>query len=237
MSTILEAARARKEGTATFAPPRPQVNLLPPEVTAARGLHRLKRWLLLSIAIALLVLALMYVVAVLRGAQARAELVVAEQETQRLLAEQAKYAEVPIVLNSIGQTSRARELGMSTEIRWRTYYDAIAAVLPEGVSIDSLSFTGESPLAAGPAAGSPLEGPSVGQIQFTGRTVTVPDSAAWVDALSSVPGFSDPWVSALTLTADDAGTPYFTVSATIRVTSDAYTNRFAPVAPGAAEEG
>lgn len=237
MSKVMEKTRGRATGAGLGLPPRPQVNLLPPEVAAARGLTQLKRWLLLGLAGVLLVLALVYAFAVLSGVQARAELAQAQDETARLMAEEATYAEVPAVLGRIDETKRAREFGMSTEVRWKSYYDAFAAVLPEGVSIDSLRFNGATPTTLAPAAGSPLERPSVGEIQFTGRSLTVPDSAAWADSLDSIPGFSDTRISALTITADEAGTPYYTVSATVRVTADAYTHRFASAPAVTTEEG
>ena len=230
------SGRAQKGATGA-APTLPQVNLLPPEVTAARGLHQLKRWLVLGIATVVLALALVYVVAVLSGVQARSDLRAAEEETQRLLAAPAPYAEVPVVLGRLDDTTRARELGMSTEIQWTTYYGAISGALPDGVSIDSLRYSGESPMASAPAPASPLAAAAVGQIQFAARSVTVPTAADWATALDSVPGFSDAWISAFTVTADDAGNPYYTVSGTVQVTAGAYSNRFAADATATSEEG
>ncbi|WP_136520034.1 MULTISPECIES: PilN domain-containing protein [Cellulomonas] len=226
MST-LTVRRGRQTSAQTALPPTlPQVNLLPPEVRDARDLRAMKRWLLLAVALVVAVCALAYVFVVIQGTQARDELARAEAETARLQDEQAQYAEVPLVLGQLNATRAARELGMSTEVPWKPYYEAITAVLPEGVSIDTLAFSGATPITAPAPPADPLQGPSVGQVQFTGRSSTVPDAAAWVDALNSVPGFADAWVSSAAVT-DAEGTVYYTVSSTVQVTEAAYSGRFA----------
>ncbi len=47
-----------------------------------------------------------------------------------------------------------------------------------------------TPLGDGGVATDPLVTPGVGSISFTGRADTMPDVAAWLDALNSIPGFS-----------------------------------------------
>lgn len=226
MSPVLERSRTKKPSAATaLSGTLPQVNLLPPEVRAARGLRATKRWLAISLVVTLVVCIGAYGLALVSHSSAQSELTRAQDETVRLQQEQAKYAEVPQVLNALAQAQAARTIGMSTEIQWKSYVDAIAAVLPENVSIDTLTVVGGSPFAAAPAPADPLQGPSVGQIQFTVRASTVPDTAAWIDALNSVPGFSDAWFSAASVTEDDSGV-FYNISSTVQVTTAAYSHRF-----------
>ncbi len=203
----------------------PQVNLLPPEVRAARGLRKTKQWLVISLVVTLLVAVGVFGLALISSATATSELVQAQEETARLQLEQTKYAEVPQVLGVLEQTKSARELGMSTEVQWKPYLDAVAAVLPANVNIDTFQVTGATPMVPPAASGNPLQEPSVATIQFSARASTVPDSAAWIDALNSVPGFADAWLSAAAVTEDETGI-YYTVSGSVQVSELAYSNRF-----------
>ena len=131
---------------AAMAPLLPQVNLLPPEIRAARGLTRVKRWLALVVLLALLVAAGLVLLAMMAQQSADAELAVQQQETERLMSEQARYTEVPVVLGALDRARTAREVGMSTEILWRPYLNAIAATAPEGVRIENLRYQGSTPM-------------------------------------------------------------------------------------------
>ena len=63
----------------------------------------------------------------------------------------------------------------------------------------------------------PLQAPSVGQLAFTARSLTVPDTAAWIDALNAIPGFARRVGVSAAVVEDDTGT-YYTVSATVQLT-------------------
>jgi hypothetical protein len=71
----------------------------------------------------------------------------------------------------------------------------------------------------------------VATITFGASSLTVPDTAAWLDGLSTVPGFVDAWFTTASLTEAN-GVAFYTVGATVQVSADAFANRFAP-----AEEG
>ena len=222
MTTTLEPPRTRS----TVGPFLPQVNLLPPEVRAARGLRKIKRWLAVGLVVTLLACAGVYALGLLAASQAADELVTAQDETARLQTEAAKYAEVPQVLSALDGATAVRTLGMATEVEWKGYLDAIAAVLPADVTIETLAITGATPMTPAALPADPLQGPSVGLITFTGQTTTLPDTAAWVDALNSVPGFADAWVSTATVGELEAAISY-TVASTVQFTDAAYAGRFA----------
>ena len=74
--------------------------------------------------------------------------------------------------------------------------------------------------------GDPLQDPSIGQILFTGRSSTTPDTAAWIDALNSVPGFADAWTSAITGTGDEESGIHDTVASSVQLTDAAFSHRF-----------
>ncbi|WP_448060700.1 PilN domain-containing protein [Cellulomonas hominis] len=203
----------------------PQVNLLPPEVRARRRLKRTKQLLLLGVAVAVLVAILGYVGALTVRNGAEDDLAQVEDENFSLLAEQATYSEVPDVLGRIDDAETDRAVGMSTEILWKDYLDALRAVTPAEVSYDSMTVTAATPMQGAPAATDVLAGPSIGQIAFTARSLSLPDTASWLDAIRAVPGLADPWFATATVT-DEEGVVYFQISATVQLTDVALANRY-----------
>jgi Tfp pilus assembly protein PilN len=204
----------------------PQVNLLPPEVRAARGLQQTKRYLVIALAATLVVCVGVVGWSKVEKASADSEYQSAQDDTVRLQGEQKKYAEVPKVLGALGSTQIARQIGMSTDIDWQAYIGAITAVLPKDVSIDTLTVAGDTPMqAAKGGAEDPLQPQSVGTISFTGRTVTVPDTAAWIKALNSVPGFAGAWVSATQVAGDEHG-DYYSVASSVQLLKTTYTHNY-----------
>lgn len=229
MSVLTQRPSTASKGPAGSLRTLPQVNLLPPEVRAARGLQRTKRWLAISLVVVLIVCVVAYGFALTSRGLANSDLVKAQAETTRLQGEQAKYKEVPQVLGALNAATNARRLGMSTDVQWKNYIDAIAAVLPDGVSIDQFTVTGANPAGAtttSPAPSQPLDASGVGSIAFTARSVGIPNTAAWVNALNSVPGFASAWVGDTTRTADPSGT-YYSVSSVVTLTTATFSNRFA----------
>ncbi|KQR16195.1 PilN domain-containing protein [Cellulomonas sp. Leaf334] len=225
MTTLLERPRSRSHSGSALSGTLPQVNLLPPEVRAARGLRVTKRWLLISLVVTIGLCFGAFGLALIAGATAASELAEAQTETVRLETEAAKYAEVPRVLDALNQAQTARSLGMSTEVQWRVYFDALTAVLPAGVSLESIVSTGATPMVAPAPPTDPLQAPSVGQLAFTARTATLPDTSAWIDSLNSIPGFSDAWVSSVSVSEDDTG-KFYTVQAAVQLTDATYAHRF-----------
>ncbi|WP_258723184.1 fimbrial assembly protein [Cellulomonas sp. NS3] len=233
MSLTLEKPSRRGGGVLVGAPELPQVNLLPPEVRAARGLVHLKRWLALAFVVVLVLVAGLYGAALLARGSADSELAEAQARAAELQAQEAEYAEVPRVVNDLRRATEARTLGMSTEVLWKQYLDAVAAVLPTNVSISTFTVAQATPVTAPEAPADPLATQGIGTITFTSTAVGLPDNAAWIDALNSVPGFYAANATAEALGEDD-GVVAYTVSSTVQVNETAFALRFAPVADAAA---
>ena len=203
----------------------PQVDLLPPEVRAGRKLKRTKQWLALTVLGVLLAAIAGYAATMFSAAAAQSELDGVKQQTSLLMAKQVKFAEVPLVLGSITSLQQTRTLGMSTEILWKPYLDALRAVTPAGVSLDNVTVTAATPMLAATGAVDPLSPVSIGQVAFTAKSLTMPDISAWITALGGVPGFAHPLFSTVTLTAA-SGASYYQVAATVQITNQAFANRF-----------
>ena len=218
---------SKADTTQLGAPSLPQVNLLPPEVAAARNLTRIKAWLGVALLMTVVLAAVGFGAALLDGNTAAAELETAQSDGARLQADQAKYAEVPKVLGALADAKAARLVGMSTEVAWTAYLNAISATLPPNVSIDNFSVHGGTPMVSAPAPATALQAPSLYTITFAARSMTIPDSAAWADALNAVPGFADAWVSSASVTAQGT-TTYYQVAGSVQVNNVALANRFEP---------
>ncbi len=207
------------------APTVPQVNLLPPEIRSKRALGRVKVRLAVMLLVVLLVAALGFVYAAFTERDAATELATAQDEAAALVTRQEQFAEVPQVKGAINRTQEARAYGMSTEVMWRDFLFAIQAVTPQGVSFKSLVIDLPQPGMVTGTVANPLAQESIGTVTFTGRSTTLPNVAAWLDALDSVPGFSDPTFSTATLT-DQNGASVYDVTSTVQVDRSVFANRF-----------
>jgi Tfp pilus assembly protein PilN len=225
MTTQIERPKARNHSATVLTSGLPQVNLLPQSVRAARGLRRTKRWLGVSLVATIVLCCAVYGLVLMSAAAADSDLADAQAETARLQNEQAKYAEVPQVLNALNQAKQARELGMSTDLSWSDYLNAIQGTLPPNVSIDTYLSTAATPMTASAISPDPLQPASVGQILFTARSSTVPDSAAWIDALDSIPGLAGATTSTVASSEDEGGV-YYAVTVSVQITDKAYSHRF-----------
>ncbi len=228
-TTLGSKSKTTKTGSkgSSFVVGLPQVNLLPPEVKAARGLVNIKRWLGLSLVFVLALAVLAYGFSFLENQRTQGELADAQQENARLMQEQAEYAEVPQVLSELKRSESARTLGMGADVLWKPYIDAIAAVLPAGVSIDNFTVTQSTPFSAGQTVADPLIEPGLGSIVFTVRTSTLPDDAAWLDALNSIPGLGDATMTSAALMQTE-GEPYYGVTTSVQILESALSGRFVP---------
>jgi len=203
----------------------PQVNLLPSEIAAARGLQSVKRWAVLGVAASALVVGVVYAASAVQLGQAQDDLTAAEFRTTQIEAEMAQYADVPLVRGELQQVQQARALATSTEVLWRPQLDALRAALPADASIVTLQVTGATPVASALPPNDPLQPQSLGLLAFTATTPTIPDSAAWVDALGAVPGLVDPRVQSIVQETTEGSAGYI-VTGTVQYDETALSGRF-----------
>ena len=219
------AGNGRVDLVAMGAPLRPQVNLLPPEVRSRRALGRVKVRLAIALLTVLVAAGLGFAYTILAQAQVSAELERVQGEVQRLEQEQAQFAEVPRIRNQIASVEAARQVGTSTEVAWTDYLAAIQAVAPDGWQLRMLTTAMPSPVDVPVAAVNPLADPGIGSISFSGRATTLPDIAAWIDALESIPGFADAYFTTAEIT-DEAGFVFYDVAATVQVNTGVFALRY-----------
>lgn len=196
----------------------PQVNLLPPEVRAARSVRRVKGWLGISFVLSLLVVAGVYLLGTMEKSRAQDELDTARRETDALLAEQATYAEVPRVLQALARAENAAHLVEGAEIRWDEYLAAIEAIIGDRVAISTLAVTqvdeGQEP--------NPLDPEAIAVMTFSGIATSPIDGPAFADSLEALPGLEAVRTEVMTLTGEGE-LRWWEVRVTARVTTDALT--------------
>lgn len=226
-SVLEDGQRVAFVPTSVGAPPRPQVNLLPPEVRSSRALGRIKVRLGIALLAVVLLVGLAFVWAAFAEHAAAQDLADKQAESARLVAEQAQYAEVPLVKGQIDATTTARQNVTSTEVLWPDYIAALQSVTPSGVRISDVTTIMPNPLLPPTTSSNPLDAPSIGSVAFTARSATLPDIAAWMDALDAISGFADPTYTTAQLGEDD-GTVSYTISVIVQVDSTAYAERYVP---------
>jgi len=205
-------------------PPRPQVNLMPPEVLEGRAVAILKRRMVWVIVIVLLASIVLYGLAFIARMGAEDRYAESLVTAEALLQEKKKYSPVTQVLKDIEDTQDARTFALSTEVNWSNYVYSIEAVLPPGVVVTSTSIAGIGPGAELAQGQDDLTRPGIAVISFAALSETLPDGAAWIDALNSVPGLADANLQSSVL-QDEDGTELYLVTSTVQVTEEALANR------------
>ncbi len=201
----------------------PRVDLLPPEVKAARRARSTRRMLLYGIVGVAVVMALAVGGSAVVAGQAQTDLINAQAETQSLLSQQQKYIEVKKVQDQVKLVTAGQEVGASTEIQWKDYLDKVQATLPANVAIQGVTIESSTPLAVFPQATVPLQGPRVATVTFDVSSPVLPQLPQWLDSLSALPGFADATPDSVTF---DKSTNLYTAKITMHVGSKAFDNRF-----------
>lgn len=218
---------ATSSGTISGAPGLPQVNLLPASVRAGRALQRVKVYLLLALGVVLIAALLGYVASMMAVSSAQSELEQVQAETTRLQQEQSKYSEVPQVKREIADTELARTIGMSSEVLWSDYVYEVLLQMPAGSQLTGFVTTAMNPLEGAPLPADPLVGPGIASVAITHRSLSLPDTAAWIDMLNGIEGMHDAQVLTQAV-SEDEGIVYYEVSSTVQLSADALSGRFGP---------
>lgn len=201
-----------------------RADLLPPELRQQRNAMRTRHRLWASTALLVVLMLLGTGIAAFQAFQGRVGLAVEKQRTSVLLAQQNKYINVRVVQDEIGFLQAARQVGTSTEIDWQAYLNKVQATLPANVELTSVTIEAGSPLASFAQAAIPLQGARIATLSFVATSQTLPEVPAWLDSLTTLPGYTDASPGNV---ARDAATGGYTVNITMHISEAAFTNRFA----------
>ena len=204
---------------------RPQVNLLPEDLRAARRMRRTRRVMTGFVVASVVVAAAGCGGAFLYERHAAGQLAAAERQADSLLSAQSRFAGVTTVRRALTSSAAAQRTAAVRMIDWEWYMDQIAGRLPAGLTIGSISVDSTIPSSA--PGGAPAATPA--PVAFSGSyvaTVTVHVVTAhlstvqsWLASLTSLKGYVDASPGAVT-TATAGG---LDVAVTLHLNSKAYT--------------
>ena len=204
----------------------PRVDLLPPIVRARKKSKTQRKFLGAAVLAVVMLMGGGVVAASLQATQSDTELSAAQQRTTDLLAEQMKYSELRQLRKEVDAAGAARQVGASTEVDWKTYFDGIRAQLPADVTIDTISVDSESPLTPYQQPTVPLQAERVATLVIGLTSPSLPTVPEWLKAMKSLPGYADGTPGSIT--RSDTGA--YLVNLTLHINKGAYSNRFADAA-------
>jgi len=200
-----------------------RADLLPPELRQQRKAIRTRHRLWATTAVLVVLMLLGTGIAAFQAFQGKLSLASEQQRTSALAAQQSKYLKVRVVQDEIGFLQAAQEVGTSTEIDWQGYLNKVKATLSANVTLTSVTIAAGSPLASFAQSAVPLQGSRVATLSFVATSQTLPEVPAWLDSLTTLPGYTD--ASPGNVARADTGV--YTVNITMHISEAAFTKRFA----------
>ena len=202
----------------------PRAHLLPPEVQADRRAAALHRRLVFAVLAVVAVVARGVLGAGAASTNAQAQLAGAQATTQSLLAQELKFVKVRAVQSQVDLIKTAQEVGASTEIDWKPYLQKVQGTLPAGVTIATVNIDSSTPIELYQQSSASLQGPRVATIVFTAKSPALPVVPSWLDALKTLPGYTDALPGSVAL---DSASGIYTVTITMHIDARAFSHRFA----------
>jgi Tfp pilus assembly protein PilN len=204
----------------------PRVDLLPPELKEAKRVRRVRRGMLLLLALAVVLCVGAFGAAWSLALLGQQRLDAENARTSELIAEQAQFIEARTTAQRVDTAEAALAIGASTEIDFAKFFRDVTATLPANCSIVTANADGGSPFEVYAQAVVPLQPQRIATLNFAVRTTSLLDVQAWLDSLQDIKGFTDAMPTAVK--AEPDGT--MTAAITMHVDTGALSNRFASVA-------
>jgi Tfp pilus assembly protein PilN len=196
----------------------PRVDLLPPEIHAARRLRTVQTGMLAAVAAAVVAVGGLWLVANAEVQQEQDRLDAAETRQVDVQRQVRSLAEVDRVYREVDARKQLLSTAMGGEVQWSGYLNDLALRVPSGVWLTNMTVSAAAP-AGGTAAG-------VATINFSGSARTHNDVAVWLESLSRQRGYIDAYFTSSAEAASGATTTV-NFSSSVTVTSEALSNRYA----------
>lgn len=203
-----------------------RVNLLPPEIEAARRSSRLR----LALAGGLVVVAGFcgagFVMTLGHVTDAQSALSAEQGKTAALRAQQKPYAEVPSVLKNVQDAVNAEKTVKGGNIPWYSYIDQISQQSASDITFTSMDLqkttTAATTTGATAEAANPLVPSGIATVAVVGSAPSQDAVAAWLDAMATIPGVSSPQLQSTSVSTGDAsGAGSVTFNASLTLTAAA----------------
>jgi Tfp pilus assembly protein PilN len=225
--------------------PTARVNLMPPEILLGRRVKRVKRRILVGIA-----LVLVGTIGGLGwykydGSRATSGLAAEQAAVDALKVEQQTYAELLQIDLEAGDIDRSLKSVMGDDVAWDSYLQALAASAPAGVQITAISvvLSGFDPSGVSvPAGQDSLSGSldtsgqeHMGSLTVTGLAPNHGVVAAWVNSMTEVEGFLVPYILGSSVVVE--GAPEISFSIEITLSSAIRSLRYGATVPETPTDG
>jgi Tfp pilus assembly protein PilN len=181
----------------------PRVNLLPPEIAEKATLRKVQMGLGAGLLATVGVLGLLYVSAAHSVSEASGSLAQATNQGQQLTAEKGQYAQVTAVYDRAAAAQQQLTTAMGQEVRYSQVLHDLSLSVPSTVWLKSMTIaqtpaataTGATgPVTAGGTAAVAVASP-IGTMTFTGVGFDHDDLALWLEALSGLKAYGNPYFS------------------------------------------
>lgn len=169
----------------------PRIDLLPPEIRAARKTAAVRRAMtMLLVGLVAVVVVATAGVGVLAGI-AKSQLEAEQAITAELFAQQQEYIEVRQNAQQVATIEAAIRVGDSTLVDWESLSNDVTAAFPENTVVRALVMEAATPLRGAVQASTPLAQPRIATMLFTVYTPTLVESEVWVRSLEPIDGIVD----------------------------------------------
>jgi hypothetical protein len=173
-------------------------SLLPPEIVEARRTRKVRRAVLLGLAMIATLLAGWFALASLQAVVAVDSHEAAQRDVERLIAQQRAFSEVTQAQAQTRAIEAQLAVLLAGDVRWSRLLTAVRDAAPEGAQLTGVWATLNTEGAAGPAPGTGATG-TIGTLTVSGTAPAKPVIAAYVDALAAVTGVGNPILNTATV--------------------------------------
>lgn len=210
------------------------VNLMPPTLRLRAAMRKAQAQAIIAMIVAVALIVGLFGLSTMERVSAESQLQASNQRAAAAEAQKAQYADVPGVYSAIAQAQKELSTAMSQEVQFSALLTNLGMKIPPNVSLTSATMTVGSAAAgkktsagSGGAAGAGA-GSDLGTATFVGTAASMPDVAAFLDALATMPEYKSIHLDNASVGsgagADAGGKVQFTISA--QFTDKALSGRF-----------
>lgn len=169
----------------------PRVQLLPQSVRDKEKAAVTRRRLAMLVVLSLVLVGGGYGLAWMRNNIAQQQLETARQATESILSEQAQYSEGTRAAALVAGIETAQRGVTTNEIAWADVISSIAALAPQGTSLDGAVVVAQASWEPALTVEGPLRSSRIALLTLTFGGPTTIDAATLTTRLSQLPGYVD----------------------------------------------
>ena len=222
MTTTLAKSDPATDRPLSHRIPSLAANLLPVEVMEARRSRRVRRTVLVLLAVFAVLLAAWYGFTRVQTELARTDLADAKANTERLTRQQDAFDELQQVQRDTATIERQLAQLMANDMSYPTLVRALRQAAPGGLILTGITVTLDASRAGGGIAARSA-GTPVAFVAIAGVGTSKPQVATFVDALGKVAGIADPYITSVA--ASENGLDF---NVQVKVTEALLGGRFTP---------